>query len=35
VRHAWHYIQTYDMRPRSAFERAWAELAYPQMSLLR
>lgn len=34
IRRAWEYIKTYDMRTRSAFMRAEADLADPQMSIL-
>lgn len=34
VRKAWGYIKTYDMKTRSAFERAKAEVEDPQLSFL-
>ena len=34
VKCAWNYIKTYDMRTKSAFERAEADYADPQVSFL-
>jgi hypothetical protein len=34
IKTAWHYISTFDMKTRSAFERAKREYEEPQLSLL-